>query len=76
MRRLSRAAARGTMAAVEPSTGGQSMPRIVIAGRAHNMSLTLPSPDQRRAIEYAGVGSELLRRIRAHPSRSGCCPAR
>ena len=32
------------MAAVEPRTGGQSMPRMVIAGRAHSMSLTLPSP--------------------------------
>jgi hypothetical protein len=44
MRRLSRAAARGTIAAVDPSTGGQSIPKIVTAGRAQSMSLTLPSP--------------------------------
>ena len=44
MRRLSRAAARGTIGAVEPTTGGQSMPRMVIAGRAQSMSETLPSP--------------------------------
>ena len=44
IRRLSRAAARGEMAAADPTTGGQSMPRIVSAGRAHNMSETVPSP--------------------------------
>ena len=44
MRRFSRAAALGTTAAAEPTTGGQSMPRMVTAGRAHSMSDTLPSP--------------------------------
>ena len=63
MRRFSRAAARGTMAAVDPSTGGQSMPRMVTAGRAHSMSLTLPSAQKRHAVEHASVAAELLRRI-------------
>lgn len=43
MRSLSRAAARGTIAAVDPSTGGHSIPKIVTAGWAQSMSLTLPS---------------------------------
>lgn len=46
IRRFSRAAALGTMAAADPTTGGQSMPRMVTAYRAHNMSETLPSPDK------------------------------
>ena len=46
MRRFRRAAAFGTTAAAEPTTGGQSMPRMVTAGRAHNMSDTLPSPSR------------------------------
>jgi hypothetical protein len=44
MRRFSRAAARGTIADADPTTGGQSMPRMVTAGRAQSMSDTLPSP--------------------------------
>ncbi len=44
MRRLRRAAVFGTIAAAEPTTGGQSMPSTVTAGRAHNMSDTVPSP--------------------------------
>ena len=75
MRRFSRAAARGTMAAVDPSTGGQSMPRMVTAGRAHSMSLTLPSPrsDRRRAHQRRFGTAQA---DTAHPSRSACCPAR
>ncbi len=46
MRRFSRAAAFGTMAAADPTTGGQSMPRMVTAGRAQSMSETLPSPSR------------------------------
>ena len=43
-RRLIRARARGWIAADDPITGGQSMPRTVAAGRAHTMSDTRPSP--------------------------------
>ena len=44
MRRLRRARARGEMAAADPTTGGQSIPRIVSDDRAHSMSETEPSP--------------------------------
>ena len=63
MRRLSRAAARGTIAAVDPSTGGQSIPKIVTAGWAQKHVADAAVADQRHPIEYAGVASELLRRI-------------
>ena len=45
-RRLIRARARGWMAADEPTTGGQSMPSTVAAGRAQTMSETRPSPSR------------------------------
>jgi hypothetical protein len=32
------------MAGADPSTGGQSIPRIVTAGRDQSMSDTVPSP--------------------------------
>jgi hypothetical protein len=34
------------MAAAEPTTGGQSMPSTVTAGRAQTMSETVPSPSR------------------------------
>lgn len=40
-RRFSRALARGVIAAADPSTGGQSMPQIVTAGRDQTMSDSL-----------------------------------
>src|SRR5438552_15585365 len=43
-RRFRRAVARGDIAGADPSTGGQSRPRIVTAGRAQTMSGTVPSP--------------------------------
>src|SRR5215831_6099733 len=43
-RRFRRALARGVIAAADPSTGGQSMPRIVTAGRDQTMSEGVPSP--------------------------------
>src|SRR5262249_9360182 len=43
-RRFRRALARGVIAGADPSTGGQSMPRIVTAGRDQTMSATVPSP--------------------------------
>src|SRR6516165_5868316 len=45
-RRFRRALARGVIAAVDPRTGGQSMPRIVTAGRDQTMSDTVPSPSR------------------------------
>ena len=58
MRRFSRAAARGTMAAAEPTTGGQSMPSTVSGG---------PGP------EHVGDGAvaEQLRRRRGRRRRCG-----
>ena len=44
--RLIRARARGWIAADDPTTGGQSMPSTVAAGRAHTMSATLPPPSR------------------------------
>src|SRR6516165_10091654 len=45
-RRFSRALARGVIAGADPTTGGQSMPRIVTAGRDQTMSATVPSPSK------------------------------
>jgi hypothetical protein len=45
-RRFSRALARGVIAVVDPTTGGQSMPRMVTVGRAQTMSATAPSPSK------------------------------
>ena len=45
-RRFSRALACGWMAAADPTTGGQSMPSTVTAGRAQTMSETVPSPSR------------------------------
>ena len=70
-RRFSRAAARGTIAAVEPTTGGQSMPRTVTAGRAHSMSDDRAVAEQLHAVEHAGVGAELVGRVRRPRPCSG-----
>ncbi len=43
-RRLTRARAVPGMAAAEPTTGGQSMPSTVTAGRAQSRSATVPVP--------------------------------
>ena len=69
-RRLRRAAARGTMAAADPITGGQSMPSTVIAGRAQSMSDTLPSPSSCDAVEHTRRRCGTARADRARPSRS------
>src|SRR5260370_6553510 len=45
-RRFRRAVARGVIAGADPSTGGQSSPRIVTAGRDQTMSDTVPPPSK------------------------------
>ena len=63
MRRLSRAAAFGTIAAAEPTTGGQSMPSTVTDGRAHSMSDTVAVTEQLHAVQQSRVAAELLGRV-------------
>ena len=59
-RRFRRADARGVIAAAEPTTGGQSIPRIVSAGRAHTCSADRTRTSQLYPFEYPGVGAELI----------------
>jgi secreted PhoX family phosphatase len=64
MGRLRRAAALGTIAAVDPRTGGQWMPRTVTTGRAQSMSETGATAQQRAAVDDARIAAELLGWIR------------
>src|SRR3954468_24456186 len=60
IRRFSRAAARGTIAAVDPNTGGQSMPSTVITGRPQHVGDAAVT-QQLGTVHEAGVVAELLR---------------
>ena len=68
-RRLISARALACTDGVAPTTGGQSMPSTVTAGRAQMRSATVPVPISSHAVQHLGVLAELrLRRTAGRPT--------